>query len=156
MEEREVEEEAEEKTPPVAVLLIGLLVVVFSFFMICVNGYLVWLFSGDLFVSYTSIAIIVIVLFAAGVVEFISGIGFLKLKKWAWTWTFYSMGVAFLMFIALIVNLATIGAIIGGFPTAGAAAAVATIVLIGPILIHIFVMAFLLTKEIKTFFLENH
>lgn len=145
----------EEEKTPIAIKILSVLVITFSIFMILLNGYLTWVFSGSLFASFTAIAIIVVILFASGIVELVSGIGLLKLKKWAWSWTLYSMLVALLMFLALIVNIGLVGEIIGGLPTAALTATIATFILIGPILIHIFVVAFLLTDEIKSVFVKD-
>ena len=145
----------EEEKTPIAVKILAVLVITFSIFMILLNGYLAWVFSGELFLTFTAIAIIVVVLLASGIVELISGIGLLRLKEWAWSWTLYSMLVALLMFLALIVNIALVGEIIGGLPTAALTATIATFILIGPILIHIFVVAFLLTDEIKSVFVKD-
>ena len=145
----------EEEKAPIAVKILAVLVITFSIFMILLNGFLAWVFSGELFLTFTAIAIIVVILFASGIVELISGIGLLKLKKWAWSSTLYSMLVALLMFLALIVNIALVGEIIGGLATAALTATIATVLLIGPILIHIFVVAFLLTDEIKSVFVKD-
>lgn len=145
----------EEEKAPIAVKILAALVITFSIFMILLNGFLAWVFSGEFFLTFTAIAIIVVVLLAAGIVELISGIGLLRLKEWAWSWTLYSMLVALLMFLALIVNIALVGEIIGGLPAAALTGTVATFILIGPILIHIFVIAFLLTDEIKSVFVKD-
>ncbi|MFQ6106493.1 MAG: hypothetical protein ACE5QF_02740 [Thermoplasmata archaeon] len=142
----------EEASVPVSLKIVAALMLSLSVFIILINGYLVWLFTGHLFVSFTSIGIIAVVLLASGIVEFISGIGLINLKKWAWTWALYSMLVALVMFVALIVNLSVIGGVIGGLPAAGALAAVGTVVLIGPILIHVFAVVFLFTGEIRSLF----
>lgn len=144
-----------EEGPPIAVKIIALLVMTFSVFMILLHGYLTYIFSGPLFLTFTSVGIIVIVLFAAGILEFIGGFGLLRLKKWSWSWTLYTMLVALLMFFALIVNLALAGEIIGGLATAALSAMIASILLVGPILIHITVIAFLLTDEIKSVYVKN-
>ncbi|MCJ2563468.1 MAG: hypothetical protein LN417_05205 [Candidatus Thermoplasmatota archaeon] len=145
----------EEEKTPIAVKILAVLVITFSIFMILLNGFLAWVFSGPLFLSFTAIAIIVVVLLASGIVELISGIGLFRRKKWAWSWTLYSMLVALLMFLALIINIALVGEIIGGLATAALTATIATVLLIGPILIHIFVIAFLLTDEIKSVFVKD-
>ncbi|MCK4457505.1 MAG: hypothetical protein KAW39_07175 [Thermoplasmata archaeon] len=145
----------EEEKAPIAVKILAVLVITFSIFMILLNGYLTWVFSGPLFLTFTAIAIIVVVLLASGIVELISGIALLRLKKWAWSWTLYSMLVALLMFLALIINIALVGEIIGGLATAALTATIATFILVGPILIHIFVIAFLLTDEIRSAFVKD-
>ncbi len=144
-----------EEEAPASLKIVAALMLTLSIFIVLVNGFLAWLFSGELFLTFTSVGIIAVVLLASGVVEFISGIGLLKLKKWAWSLAFYSMLIALVMFIALIVNLSMIGAILGGLPGAGTFATIGTVILIGPILIHIFAIVFLFTNEIRSVFAQD-
>lgn len=137
---------------PISLTIFSILLLLMSVVTIILGGFLIWLFSGKLFLQLTAIAIIIILIFAAAVVELISSIALLQLKQWAWSWTVYSVSTVIVCYVALIASIAALGAGISGIELAGALAGLGAICLAAPLFINVMILVYCFSKEAKALF----
>ncbi len=130
--------------------LFSILVLVTGIFLLPTGGFVFWLLSGSLFEIFPVIAVLMGLLAVCGILEIIGSIGLFKKKSWARTLTVWVVFIAFLVFAAIVANIAAFGATYGvGMADVPAFAVPVFIILLGPIMIHLTIFAYYFTKEGK-------
>lgn len=136
--------------------LFSVLVLVTGIFLAPTSGFLFWLLSGSLFSTFSVIAALLGLLTVCGILEIIGSVGLFKKRPWGRTLTLVVVYIAFLAFLAILTNIAAFGATYGvGWVDVPAFAVPVGIVLLGPIIIHITIFAYLLTAEGKRPFAQD-
>lgn len=137
---------------PLGLNQFAILLILIGFYVTGVSGYVLWLFSGGLYSDYSVLTGLLAGLLVVGVLEIVFGIGFFWMKKWGLQGTTYVVSLGLVFYVATVVNMAVIGAAIGGVPLAGLCGGVGIAFFAGPILIHIVVLVYVLNERLKEYF----
>ncbi|MCK5292565.1 MAG: hypothetical protein KAR39_11190 [Thermoplasmata archaeon] len=149
-EPEDVKSQEEEDDKLTVHTLFSILVLLTGIFLLPTSGFVFWLLSGSLFEIFPVITVLLGLLAVCGILEIIGSIGLFKKKPWARILTIWVVFIAFLLFAALITNVAAFGATYGvGIADVPTFAVPVFIMLLGPMMIHLTIFAYFFTKEGK-------